>query len=359
MGCGASSSANAAVEPLLGHPSAASPPKTNENAQTTANGRANGVGPHSTANGTIENRKIAPRRQRPDNDPQWNQLWLAHKDMLLDPADVHATLQDLMANATNRLSDAEILFLQRKVRSIVRQSHLQTDQQSSGNGGKKKKNKRTSGTDFPATSILQELVETSTVAKEHHLMTAHVLRKLLPQPPIPNQSSNLEFLASNFATGTALQNDNTTGDTSSVASSSKISDSSIQTTEATYLLASFCNDTLWDNVAEIAVDSAKANDLDMDVNHSVQNTKEKRSTSQKNNGSSQQLPEPCEPTCAQRAEMPLGMGMHALTFILGLALRKQIAARGIQLLHAAGKTSQTYTILPFFCYSQVVLDSSN
>lgn len=326
MGCGASSTANAAVEPLLGLSSVASPPTTSENAQPTANGVANGVGPHSSGNGTTETRKNAPRKHRPDNDPQWNQLWLAYKDMLLDPADVHATLQDLMANATNRLSDAEILFLQRKVRSIVRQSHLQTDQQSSGNGGKKKKTKRTSGTDLVATGMLQELLETSTVAKEHHLLTAHVLRKVLPQPPVPNQSSHLEFLSSKFATGTALQNDNTISETSSVASSSNISNSSIETTESTYLLASFCNDTLWDNVAQIAVDSAKANDLDMDVNHSVQKPKEKSSASQKTNSGSQHLPEPCEPTCEEPPEIPLGMGMHALTFILGLALRKQTAA---------------------------------
>ncbi len=324
MGCGASSSANAAVEPLAGNPSPDSLSKTNENVRPAANGKTNGVGPHSLANGTIENQQVSTRRQRPDNDPQWNQLWLAHKDMLLDPADVHATLQDLMANTTNRLSDAELLFLQRKVRSIVRQSHLQTDQQANGNGSKKKKTKRNSNNDLHASGILQELLETSAVAKEHHLLTAHVLRKVLPQPPIPNQSSNLEFLANNFSMGTpdATQNNNSTmGENSSLASS-KSSDPFIQTTEATYLLASFCNDTLWDNVAEIAVDSAKANHLDMDVNHSVHNTK----NSQKNNSKSPQLPEPCEPTCEQKPEMPPGMGMHALTFILGLALRKQKAA---------------------------------
>ena len=322
MGCGASNSANAAVEPLAGNPSPDS--STNENVKTT-NGKANGVGSHSIANGTIENKQVSMRRQWQNNDQQWNQLWMAHKKMLLDPADVHATLQDLMANATNRLSDAELLFLQRKVRSIVRQSHIQSDQQTP-NGSKKKKNKKSSGTDLHASGILQEVIETSTIAKEHHLLTAHVLRKLLPEAPVPNPSSNLEFLANNFATGNlddAAQNDNSTlGENISLASS-KSPDSSIQTTEAAYLLASFCNDTLWDNVAQIAVDSAEANHLDMDVNHSVLPITQK---SQKNNSKSPQLPAPCEPTCEQPPEMPPGMGMHALTFILGLALRKSKAA---------------------------------
>ena len=241
------------------------------------------------------------------DDPQWQELWFAHKDMLLDPADVHATLQDLMATCTNRFSDVELVFLQRRIRSIVRQSYLQTEQQSGGSSNKKKKNtRRASGSDH--SNPLQELLETHSVAKNQHLLTSYVLRKVLPQPPVPSISSNLEFLTQ---FGETASNSSSSDNTVDLPLANK--QSTVSTLETTYLLALFCNDALWDNVAEIAVDSAKANNLDMDVNHLV--TKEKQQITR-------QLPVPSEPICDRIPERPLGMGMHALTFILGLALRK-------------------------------------
>ena len=343
MGCGASNSANAAVEPLddtrsgaisksTNLYSAPFPKTSNENAvnynNTTLNGKApqysngggqmmNGTTSTTTTTTQTDNtpKQQIATRSSPD-DPHWKKLWLTHKDLLLDPADVHATLQDLMANATNKLSDAELLFLQRKVRSIVRQSHLQKEIQINGN---KKKKKKPEG-------ILQELCNTSNIAKEKHLLTNHVLRKVLPEPPLAKIQANLEFLESNFPQQTNVESDNTVGGVTSVPVSQKVKTavSKVKTTETTYLLALFCNDVLWDNVAEIAVDSAKANNLDMDVNHIVDNNSSKTTSSQNNNNSSDlpPLPEPCEPTSISRPERPLGMGMHALTFILGLALRK-------------------------------------
>ena len=386
MGCGASTSANAAVEPIsnnesrpgtkISHhtstnhhtsynPTATKTIGTNENTNATIYGNNNTVlngkaryqnGPvfFSTQNGTqrttSQTDNLPPPKQispSAADDPHWQELWLAHKDILLDPSDVHATLQDLMANATNRLSDAEILFLQRRIRSIVRQSHLQTGQQSSNHGGKnRKKTRRTSGSDKHSaySSIMQELQETHTIAKDYHLLTAHVLRKILPQPPFPMAKSNLEsFLAFHFAQTTTgsrvsvpIHSDNTVGgvgNDSGVPPSATVKNSvstisTVQTIDTTYLLALFCNDVLWDKVAEIAVESAKANDLDMDVNHIVQDSKVNNSTSttlQYNQSNLPQLPVPSKPTCEQRPERPLGMGMHALTFILGLALRKYIS----------------------------------
>mmetsp|Transcript_379 Transcript_379/g.800 ORF Transcript_379/g.800 Transcript_379/m.800 type:complete len:2158 (-) Transcript_379:142-6615(-) len=317
MGCGPSKAANAAVEPFNNEPGAIPHPSTfntttkskvvsipNTAANTAANGKSHYVNGTvgSIPNGTTTEDQTTSS-SIPD-DPQWQELWLAHKDMLLDPADVHATLQDLMATCTNRFSDVELVFLQRRIRSIVRQSHLQSEQQLGGNSNKKKKNtRRTSGSDH--SNPLQELLETHGVAKNHHLLTAHVLRKILPQPPVPSISSNLEFL-SQFGETSNSSSDNTV-DLPLANKQSKVS-----TLETTYLLALFCNDALWDNVAEIAVDSAKANNLDMDVNHLVTNEKQQKT---------RQLPVPSEPTCDRTPERPLGMGMHALTFILGLALR--------------------------------------
>jgi len=96
--------------------------------------------------------------------------------------------------------------------------------------------------------------------------------------------------------------------------------SAIQTVETTYLLALYCNDILWDDVAEIAVDSAEANHLEyMDVNKQVDDDDEKKDN---NNNNNLLPPVPSEPTCERPPETPLGMGMHAMTFIFGLALRK-------------------------------------
>ena len=320
MGCGPSKAANAAVEPFnnesgaIPHPSTFNATtkskvvsKPNTTANTTANGKSHYV---NGAAGPIPNGTTTENRMTsssiPD-DPQWQELWFAHKDMLLDPADVHATLQDLMATCTNRFSDVELVFLQRRIRSIVRQSYLQTEQQSGGSSNKKKKNtRRASGSDH--SNPLQELLETHSVAKNQHLLTSYVLRKVLPQPPVPSISSNLEFLTQ---FGETTSNSSSSDNTVDLPLANK--QSTVSTLETTYLLALFCNDALWDNVAEIAVDSAKANNLDMDVNHLV--TKEKQQITR-------QLPVPSEPICDRIPERPLGMGMHALTFILGLALRK-------------------------------------
>jgi hypothetical protein len=309
---------------------------------------SNGAGPFSTPNGTQYTAQTAnlpsPKAISPVEvgikDPHWQELWFAHKDILLDPADVHATLQDLMANATNRLSDAEILFLQRRVRSIVRQSHLQTGQQSISNGGKnRKKTRHASGSPLgnSTSSFMQELQDTHSIAKNHHLLTAHVLRKVLPEPPVPMVKCNIEFLASNFTQTMGSQSDfgnrivdlsssdnNVDGIGSDTISSIEANDSvsTIRTVETTYLLALFCNDVLWDNVAKIAVDSAKANDLEMDVNKIGNESKDNTSKLRNNRSNLPQLPVPSEPTCERTPEMPLGMGLHALTFILGLGLRK-------------------------------------
>eukprot|EP00537_Pseudo-nitzschia_pungens_P004203 CAMPEP_0172355724 /NCGR_PEP_ID=MMETSP1060-20121228/128_1 /TAXON_ID=37318 /ORGANISM="Pseudo-nitzschia pungens, Strain cf. cingulata" /LENGTH=2200 /DNA_ID=CAMNT_0013075555 /DNA_START=614 /DNA_END=7216 /DNA_ORIENTATION=+ len=268
-------------------------------------------------------------------DPQWREIWLEHKDSLLDPADVHSTLQDLMANVTNRLSDTELLFLQRRVRSIVRQSHLFAEQQSSSNGGKnrgagaiikKQRNRDSSGGRSPA--LLQDLIDTTNIAKNHHLLTAHVLRKVLPRPPVSTVKSNLEFLA---AMGEISDLGNTTLDLSNNGNSFLIGDiggggastieggkavSGIRIVESTYLLALYCNDILWDCAADIAVNSAKTNNLEMDVNKQI-----KSNSARINYKNLLPLPRPTEPKSEEPSQTPIGMGMHALTFILGLALR--------------------------------------
>mmetsp|Transcript_42633 Transcript_42633/g.47649 ORF Transcript_42633/g.47649 Transcript_42633/m.47649 type:complete len:2302 (-) Transcript_42633:77-6982(-) len=293
------------------------------------------------------------------DDPQWQELWLAHKDLLLDPADVYATLQDLMANAINRFSDTELLFLQRRVRCIIRQSQLQSEQQSNNNNGKGTARTMMKKARLPSFSgnsnsggdnnsnnpnspaLFQELQETANVAKNHHLLTSYVMRKLLPHPPVPAVKCNTEFLAANFMQ--TIGNQRTSGNlgnhtyvdlsssgsnivvgdvgggvTSTISSGYNDSVSTIQTNETTYILAMFCNDILWDDVADIAVSSAEVNDLEMDVNKQVSKQQQQSNSS---NDDDKDIPSPSDPTCDRPPELPLGMGMHALAFIFGIALR--------------------------------------
>ena len=305
-----------------------------------------------------------------------------------------ATLQDLMAKSINQFSDTEIVFLQRRVRSIIRQSQLQSEHQSGNNNSGKTSGARTimkkarlpsfsgggnsnsnhggggsshgdnnnnnsSNNNPNSLTLLQELQETTSIAKNHHLLTSYVMRKLLPHPPVPAVKCNTEFLAANFmqtiiaaAAGAAAGNGNNNidgnhtivdlsssgnnivigdisgggggggGVTSTIASGyNDNSVSSIQTIETTYILALFCNDILWDDVADIAVSSAEINDLEMDVNKKA--AKQLHQQQMNNNYDvDKDIPPPSDPTCDRPPDLPLGMGMHALTFIFGLALRK-------------------------------------
>jgi hypothetical protein len=357
------------------------------NRTDTAVDISNGNGPFYNTDNNNNNMEYSKSNALPEklphtevgiDDPQWQELWLANKDLLLDPADVHATLQDLMAKSINQFSDTEIVFLQRRVRSIIRQSQLQSEQQSGNNNSGKSSGARTimkkarlpsfsgnsnsnhgggdnsSNNNPNSLTLFQELQETTSIAKNHHLLTSYVMRKLLPHPPVPAVKCNTEFLAANFmqtiAAAAAVAGDGNNnfegnhtivdlsssgnnivigdisggggGVTSTIASGyNDNSVSTIQTIETTYILALFCNDILWDDVADIAVSSAEINDLEMDVNKKA--AKQLHQQQMNNNYDvDKDIPSPSDPTCDRPPDLPLGMGMHALTFIFGLALRK-------------------------------------
>jgi hypothetical protein len=251
-------------------------------------------------------------------DPQWKQLWNANKDLLLDPADVHAMLQDLMATFTNKLSETELLMLQRKVRSAVRNANA-----SEPGKRKARKNSSVGSTntgDSSASHIFQDSSQHDprSVVEKYHLLTPNVLRSVLPRPPDP-----LSNLRNNLTLTKSPSNDSnkSLGSLASAADAAGNASSEIRTVETTFLLALYCSDTLWDRVADIAVQSAKTNDLEMDVNkQTIQKQKVQLENGQKTVSSS--VPEPCNPTCDRPVEPPPGVGMHALSFLLGLALSK-------------------------------------
>jgi hypothetical protein len=147
--------------------------------------------------------------------------------------------------------------LQRKVRGVVRSS---TQQEAGGKGP----NIVTRLKGGNANSTASQEQEARTIAERYHLLSNHVVRKVLP--------------------------------------------SKVPTVDSTFLLLLYCHESMWDRVAEIADQSAKTAGLIIDVNkHKPLST----------------VPSPCSPRLDEVPEVPPpGVSFHALTFLVGLALRK-------------------------------------
>ena len=154
-----------------------------------------------------------------------------------------------MAKCTNKLSATQLTFLQRKVRAVVRSSTQQE--------GKTRLRLKSNTT--------HQEQETKAIADKFHLLSNHVVKKVLPKS---------------------------------------------MTVDSTFLLLLYCHDSLWDRVATIAEDACKAAGLVMDVNkHKPLAT----------------VPSPSNPTIEDPPEVPQGISLHTLTFLMGLALRKYAA----------------------------------
>ena len=231
----------------------------------------------------------------PTSDSRWTHLWETHKDLLLDPADMHSAMESCMSNITNKLSVTEITFLQRKVRSIVRQS--------TNNPEKAARMTNILRTSNPTMSHEQEA---KAIAERYHLLSNHVVKKVLPKLPSP--------------AGAALQetNDTINGGASTIA-------------DNVFLLGIFLHESLWDRVANIASSTALEAGAEMDAN---------------NYKLPEETPNPVTPVTAEAPEIPPGMSLHALAFIIALALRKYLD-------HGTEKISRlfrrsTHTVWPYF-----------
>eukprot|EP00980_Cylindrotheca_fusiformis_P029913 scaffold24028_cov152-Cylindrotheca_fusiformis.AAC.4 len=226
----------------IGNNSAAAPRSP---AQT--NNSENGVGPSTTA---------APGAANDSSDAHWNRLWEAHRNFMLDPADIHSTIEDLMARSTNKLIPAELTFIQRKVRKVLRR-----------NGTQDAKKANLFGKTSNASALDQE---NRFLAERYHLLTNNAIQQVLPTISLPESSS-------------------------------------VNPVTAIFLLLVYSHESRWDRVAEIAVETAKSAGFNMDVN-------------------ALQPPSKCpsipNPTPREPIELPLGVSLHSLAFMIGLALRK-------------------------------------
>jgi hypothetical protein len=252
MGCTGSKPVDA-IDPESGEK------KTDPATITNGNGLMGDMAPTAapTVNGSVKVAQLPPAIPPPpmgSDDVHWNRLWDSHRTFLLDPADIHATIEDLMARSTNKLSGTEINLIQRKVRRVIRKS-----------GSKDAKK----GIPFAKSSSGSD--EDRLVAERQHLLTSNAVQHILPA----------------LATST---------EPSTVTPATSI-----------FLLLLYSHESMWDKVAETAVANAKAAGIIMDVNVLQPPTS---------------CPAIPKETSQDPKDLPAGVSLQSLTFMIGLALRK-------------------------------------
>jgi hypothetical protein len=208
---------------------------------------------------------VQDARVSPTSDHRYIELWKTHQNLLLDPADVHATMEACMSRMTNTLSPTQVTFLQRKARSVIRASNQPQEK---------------AGRMFRGGSSASLEQEIKSIADRYHLLSRHVVRKVLPKSPFPGDTENQD-LNEDPSTNTIADN--------------------------IFLLALFLHESLWDRVASKAASSAAAAGAVMDVNkYKLPDT----------------VPNPVLPVVTGVPDLPAGISLHALTFLISLALSK-------------------------------------
>ncbi|CAJ1944543.1 unnamed protein product [Cylindrotheca closterium] len=208
-----------------------------------------------SVNGSIKVAQPSPDIPPPppgSDDVHWNRLWDSHRTFLLDPADIHATIEDLMARSTNKLSGTEINLIQRKVRKVIRKS-------GSKDGKKGIPFSKSSGSD-----------EDRLIAERQHLLTSNAIQNILPALAGPAEPTSVTPATSIF------------------------------------LLLLHTHESMWDKVFETAVAETKAAGLSMDVNALQPPTR---------------CPAIPKKTSNNPTDLPAGVSLQSLTFMIGLALR--------------------------------------
>ena len=237
------------------------PQNNGSSKNSSSSGGGNSIS-HSKSNGVSPSMSKSAGTSHADQ--RWTRTWESLYPKLLDPADVHSAVEDLMAGVTNKLSATELTFLQRKVRSVIRLAATKTNAREGKMMGRILNNNTNE-------------TEGRVIAERYHLLSHHVVKKILPS------ASCLPMRTSPSSPNTA-----------------------IDPAEASYLLMSHLHESYWDRTAEIAAQSAKRAGLDMDVN------KQKPV---------KVIPFPPSPL-EETSEGPPGASFHSLAFLIALALSK-------------------------------------
>ena len=217
-------------------------------------------------------------------EQQWNYLWETQSPLLLDPADVSSCLGMLRSRITNLLSSAEVTFVQRRLRTLMKQMSTNAAQQSTS--------KMVMGRVFSATSATAKVeADALQLAQQQHLLTAHVLHKLWRTSSSSSSSSPSMMQQRGGAGGTE-----------------------VNVIDNAYTLLLYMSETLWPRVAGVARQTAQTANIDVDVNHHV---------GEKAQGpSSWKMPKPSiVPDLAEPPILPLGIQLQDVCFLMALALR--------------------------------------
>ena len=233
---------------------------------------------HRTSNGHAGHNPQIPASVSFEPGPHWKVLWERSLPLLLDPADVHSTMEACMTKVTDKLSVTEITFLQRRVRQVMAELSLSAAEPT--------KKRSFLGSSSGPQSAQEKDKEGRSIAEKHHLLTEHVLMKILPTVPSyisPTVSGDDEHIEVSTSSPTP-----------------------IQPGANLYLLLLYSHECLWDGVAELAVEYTQKNSMVLDVNK-YQPPKS--------------LPAPPE-FRDDPPQLPAGVSFHALSFFMALALRK-------------------------------------
>ena len=310
MGCSQSKPQTAeGTIPSTSFPSTANANTANNNSTTTSRTskkskhKKGSAGPSSSSTGSVPTRDRVdswgggshasgggpiPPPQSPTSsgsqyvsqlEGQWKFLWETQSRYIVDPADVSSVMDHLMDQQINKLSVIQLLFLQRTVRTTVKQlTTTPASSTSNGSGGSSTASGTIlmNGSSNNSNHHSKLELEAKTLVDKHHVLNDIVLQRILP--PSLVQSTIITLLLH-------LTNDTTGNDTSSSASSS----------------------SLWNRVADIAQQSATKAKLTMDVNKQPPVL---------------EMPKPSiVPEIVQPHALPSGVSLQALSYVLALAIQ--------------------------------------
>jgi uncharacterized membrane protein YgcG len=289
-----------------------SPPSNkNSSSPTSASGAAANEQqlkqPHSP-NGTSAVKTIIPHT----TTDQWKLLWEHLSPDLLDPSDVHAVLDSLIGATVNKLSPTEICQIQRRVRAVVKATSTAASAAPTS---------KMMGRVFASTTALSPAEqEARAVAEKYHLLNPLVFTRIFR----PCHISTLALTNINGNSGNGSGNGSNGGSNNSSSNSSmngsNHKEEAVQKTttinliENAYILMLHLSESLWDRVADIAVHTATAASLEMDVNTQVK--------MEGQHAWNLKMPRPSVvPDVTEAPVLPPGVTTESLAFLVALALR--------------------------------------
>jgi hypothetical protein len=303
---------------IPGNGSGNSPPNKNSSSPTSSSGAVNGHHhKQHSPNGTAVN-TLAPKT----TTDQWKMLWEHLSRDLLDPSDVHAVLDALIGTTVNKLSPTELCQIQRRVRAVVKATSTAASAAPTS---------KMMGRVFSSTAgISPAEQEARAVAEKYHLLNPLIFARIFRPCHIStlsltningngngsgmNGSSNGGSNGSSNNSSNSSMNGSSHNELAIQAKNTNTAVTTINLIENAYILMLHLSESLWDRVADIAVHTATAANLEMDVNKQVK--------LEGHHAWNLEMPRPSVvPDVTEPPVLPAGVTTESLVFLVALALR--------------------------------------